>query len=283
VNFSKECRRMLPCVTWVADQLKANLTLLHVVQSRAGRVEEDVAAQVQSELVEFLPPDRSQGQVRYRVLAGPSVGEAIVEYANAQDADLIMMPTRGQGIFRRSVVGSTTETVLRTSEAAVWTEVRPGEPRTGLPRVLCALRLDDDDSVTVTYANEVAQSLGARLVVSYAVPEINEGLLAQMVDRRDVLNLEEAWRRIRELLSASRVDAEIIVAVGSAETVLRQAVLRSRARLVVAARGEDPSAYDIVRASLCPVLIRPTTQAISSRIFRAEDDRTVRARLSRAG
>jgi hypothetical protein len=152
-----------------------------------------------------------------------------------------------------------------------------------MPRVLCTLRLDEDDSVTLMYADELARRFGSRLVVSYAVPEMNEGLLAQMVDRRDVLNVEEAWRRVRELLQSSGVEAEIIVTVGSADAVLRQAVQRSRAGLVVASRGKDPSAYDVVRAAPCPVLIRPSMRAISARIFSAEDDRAARTRLSRVG
>ena len=45
--------------------------------------------------------------------------EIIVEYAASEDADLIVMSTRGQGGIQRLLLGSTTDRVLRSAHLPV--------------------------------------------------------------------------------------------------------------------------------------------------------------------
>lgn len=249
---------MSPAVAWMARHAGANVTLLHVADAATAAAQ---SGRLQADLVEYLPPGSVPGQVRYRVVAGADPAAAIVEYAAAHEADLIMMPTHGLGFFRRAVIGSVTEAVLRNCECAVWTDTHPGHPRTAVERVLCHLRLDPEDGVTLSYAQDLVSRLRAQLVVCYAVPETT--IPGAHPD------LPAAWRRVSELLREGGVQADVIVAAGRPEQVIRYSMRRSRAGLLIASRGLDPWAYDAVRAAAGPVLIRPTRRAIGARIFRS--------------
>jgi nucleotide-binding universal stress UspA family protein len=61
-----------------------------------------------------------------RVLVEGSPGEEIVEYADDDGCDLIVMGTHGRGGIDRLLLGSVAERVVRTSEVPVLT-VRVGE------------------------------------------------------------------------------------------------------------------------------------------------------------
>jgi len=74
----------------------------------------------------------------------------IIQYAENNAVDLIMMPTHGYGPFRSLLLGSTAAKVLHDAHCPVWTsahiEETPLEARTEIHNILCAIELDTESS-----------------------------------------------------------------------------------------------------------------------------------------
>ena len=88
--------------------------------------------------------------------------ERIAGYARRCGIPVIMMPTRGFGQFRRSVLGSTTEKLLRETDFGIWTTAHSEEPIAVAPlqRIVCGVDFSSRD-VSVIHA---AWSLPAPIV-----------------------------------------------------------------------------------------------------------------------
>lgn len=61
------------------------------------------------------------------VLTGPSVAEAIADYANEDNTDYIVIATHGRTGFRHMVLGSVTEAVVRHARVPVLTVPVPAD------------------------------------------------------------------------------------------------------------------------------------------------------------
>ncbi len=64
-------------------------------------------------------------QVKTHVMAAPNVAEAVADYANENDFDLIAISSHGRSGFRRLILGSVAEAILRHSHVPVLVFPRP--------------------------------------------------------------------------------------------------------------------------------------------------------------
>lgn len=130
-DLSEEALRPFAPVADLARAVGARITLLHVVQDlRAiphgaptapkledpalhGKIEE-ARAQLEQQGSEFgdLPVDRV-------VISGFDVALTIAEYAADNDVDLVAISTHGRTGFRRLVLGSVAEALLRRTSVPV--------------------------------------------------------------------------------------------------------------------------------------------------------------------
>jgi Universal stress protein family len=92
--------------TEIAACMTAELCLLHV--ARSSRRSHQPRWSAECDFDDDTPRFVSQAVVRRG-----SPAETIASYANSIDADLILMPTRGRGLFGQLLFGSTTMDVLR--------------------------------------------------------------------------------------------------------------------------------------------------------------------------
>jgi len=131
-DLSPEGERSLPAVVDLARRLGAELLLLHVVEDVAfvpageatlppmalpGSAEELERTRAQLEARRAgLPAELvSQGEV----IRAPSVPQAIADHAVERDCQLIALSTHGRSGFRRLIMGSVAEAVLRRSSVPV--------------------------------------------------------------------------------------------------------------------------------------------------------------------
>jgi nucleotide-binding universal stress UspA family protein len=98
----------------------------------------------------------------------------IAECARDDRADLIMMPTRGYGPFRATLLGSVTAKVLHDAHCPVWTGVHAKQIMAHSPdrwkRMLCALDANSRDLGVLHWAASFAAEHGLELRLVHAVP-----------------------------------------------------------------------------------------------------------------
>ena len=169
--------------------------------------------------------------------------------------DLIMMPTRGIGTFRRVLLGSTTAKVLHDVDCPVLTSVHELDPaaphHADLRVIVCAVEVNDQAETILKTAGLVAQAWGARLSIVHMIGSYLKMLRTSSPD----LDIGALMRKCGVTGSIRALHEDVV------EGIRRTAVEES-ADLVIVGRGHDRGAlsrlwsdlYEIVRESPCPVL-----------------------------
>jgi nucleotide-binding universal stress UspA family protein len=181
----------------------------------------------------------------------------IIRLAHSERFDLILMPTRGFGLFRRLLLGSVTAKVLHDADCPVWTGVHPeayADGHISIRKVVCAVDLGLQTRSTLEWARQFAGSWHADLTVVHVVAPVPDA------DWR-----ERLMRIAREQLTAVQaemdIDGEMHVEFGEPHRALPAIAERLSSDLLVIGRGHVSSgarlggtAYAIVRDSACPVV-----------------------------
>jgi universal stress protein A len=189
VDLSEQSRQALRWASAIAQHRNASLTVLSVIEPllahAAGiRLGIDLArTEAEPALREFvkatLPEGREQtARVRMDVTVGdPS--DAILEASRRLDAGLIVMGTHGLGGFRKLLLGSTTEQVLRRTEWPVLA-VPPGAasaaaleyPGVQLRKILLATDFRESAKAAAEWASELASDINVPLVLAHVVEPV---------------------------------------------------------------------------------------------------------------
>src|SRR5262249_20796561 len=108
-----------------------------------------------------------------RILLEGDPARTIVEYAQAEYSDLILMPTHGYGPFRQLLLGSVTSKVLHDADCPVMTaahSANPGPAESLSPkRILCALDLGPHSAKALDWAWRFAVDFGASLTLVHVI------------------------------------------------------------------------------------------------------------------
>jgi nucleotide-binding universal stress UspA family protein len=263
VDFSERSTSVAAMAAAFAQRFDATLTLLHVEPPPQPGFPVDSA---RARLEEFAAREEFAGTTIQIELASGDPAEKIVEFAHAQKADLIVMPTHGYGPFRRFLMGSVTLKVLHDAWCPVWTEAHLdrflASHTAQFEQVLCAVDLTENSHPALKWAADFAESTGARLKVVHAVPcvaplgpeFVHTDWPQQMVnDARD---------RVDSLQRSEGTRGEVEIITGEVAAAVRSAAEEAHADLVVIGRSIDDRplgrlrthAYPIIRHSPCPVV-----------------------------
>jgi len=260
VDFSDRCVAMAPVVAAFAKHFHAGLTLLHVLPPNPL---DEHRVQAQEDLGAFAWPHFS-GLNACQTLTEGDPADEILKYAREHKVELIMMPTRGFGPFRRFLLGSVAERVLREAECPVWTDVHSDRPPAHddlrIHNVICAVDLSAGSESALRWAAEFAADASAKLTIVHAVPlsmptpELPIDWTAQVE--------EAALDQIEKLQKSEGTHADVRVATGEVAYAVHDAVEAAHGDLLVIGRGANGTrlarlrdhAYPIVRHAPCPVV-----------------------------
>jgi nucleotide-binding universal stress UspA family protein len=243
VDFSESSNRSLPHAAALARWYDAHLTLLHVVPTFDAvpiydginipiaytnpLSPEDIVAAMRRNLdASAIPPDATLA-----ALAGDT-STVIVERALADQADLIVMGTHGRRGFRRLLLGSVTERVLREAPCPVLT-VPPGvsadaQEAVAFKRILCPmdfspealhafefavdLARQSDGTVTLFHALEWLADDGPGVPIGVDMAELRRSVFDDAVQKLRALTEGESqtWCEIDPLVTFGRAYREIM-------------------------------------------------------------------------
>jgi nucleotide-binding universal stress UspA family protein len=202
-------------------------------------------------------------------LGGRSAARALHEYAESEDADLIVVGSSHRGKLGRILPGSVGESLLRGAPCAVAVAPRgfARKQDVGFRSIGIAYDGSDEATLALAEAERLSRSLGAHLRVITVVPtqpafQFEVALAGELVE-----DLREEFRQVRDsglsrLSGQSEVDAvleegdpAIVLAEQCSELDLLLMGSRGYGPLRSALLGAISSA--VIRTAPCPVLIIP--------------------------
>ena len=275
IDFSVRSSDAADAAVVIAEHFHSQITLLHVLAPRfeaslgipAERsVVDDFGRQEAEEKMKHFRPNGWRGVEVRRVLREGDPAGTIVEYAESEHIDLMMMPTHGYGPFRRLLLGSVTAKVLHDSKCPVWTAVHGPEMPAHIAaqprRIACAVDLGPHSGNVLRWAGSLSREFGAPLAIIHvtALDPRAEGYYLSPEWRGEVIG--EAKKQLTLLLEAEGVSGEIHIEVGSiADAVVERARVGQADLLVIGRSGHGgatgrlpTNAYAIIREAPCPVL-----------------------------
>lgn len=271
IDFSERCLGAARFSIPLAERFQSEITLLHIEPPPEAPPEgapewyEERQARAEKKLRDFLCAAFAHLNVKRVFRVSDDVAEEIDNYAREHSTDLIMMPTRGFGPFRRFLLGSVTAKVLHDAECPVWTgaHVAQGPSAEWLQpsTVLCAVDTTPEDARTLKWAAEAARQLGATLVLLHVERRLEAPGEDRYSHEYNRIVLADANEKLLQLQSDAGTTAEMIVEAGPVAHAVRSVAERLNADLLVIGRGRAAATgglglntYGIIREARCPVI-----------------------------
>lgn len=269
IDFSDRCIGGVRYAIPLAERFRSELTLLHVLppidypSPEVRTFNENRRKEASARLENFLAAELHHLNVR-RLLREGDPADVITDQACSSRSDLVMMPTRGYGPFRRLILGSVTSKVLHDSACAVWTGAHvahgPVADRLNLADIVCAVDLGPHSTHVLRWAASLASAFDARVTIVHVTPRLDSpGEVYYGTDRRQRL-LADIKDAIEKLQRIANVQGETVLELGDVSKAVRTAADRLKADLVVIGRGGAENGgmrthtYGIIRESPCPVV-----------------------------
>ena len=201
--------------------------------------------------------------IRYSARINDGDPAMVIEWvAKCEKVDLIMMPTRGLGRFRRLLLGSVTSKILHDTSLPLWTSVHKEELSSTLPHgcrsILCAAGMNQRDDIVFKAALLFAGAYDARICLMHIqVPE-------EVQDQQSLAqSLGHSFDRVcADKQNRPAIDVRVRLLDGGLPQGICQAAREEGVDLLIVGRGHLREniaqvwshLYTIIRESSCPVL-----------------------------
>jgi nucleotide-binding universal stress UspA family protein len=228
---------------------------------------DDVVAGMRSQLAAVLPPD---AVVTARA-GDPST--TITDEAVAKKADLIVMGTHGRRGFRRLLLGSVTETVLREGPCPVLTvpaQATSGSTQVTFKRIICPIDFSPASLQALGFALDLARQAHGTVALLHVVEWLTEEnpRLSAHIDISELRShmRTDAEQQLQALVTAEPrtwCDIQIVVTFGRAHReILRLVEGTSTDLIVMGAQGRGgvglalfgSTTQQVLRGAPTPVL-----------------------------
>ncbi|HAM51678.1 MAG TPA: hypothetical protein DCP92_13715, partial [Nitrospiraceae bacterium] len=250
VDFPNTSLRVIHQAATLAHHFNSEIVMLHVVTalSQATGVPEDDAGLAGWDLLSEIisgarePEDRLLGSeladlTIKRMLVKGNVAWTIVQTAQKEKADLIMMPSHGH-TFDQFLLGSVTAKVLNWTECPVWTDAHVEKApmqEFAVRHVLCAVDFTAHNRKAVSWAVQMAAKFGASLTLAHVTPSTELwGPGGNYVNPKfkEVL-VGDASKHLAELQQDIGIKTDVFIGSGDVPAVLSQAAEQTKADLLV--------------------------------------------------
>ena len=270
IDFSERCLGAARYAISLVEHFQSELTLLHVVSTvddlspEAAVLNAERREKAQKALDDFLCAALDHLNTR-RILREGDPAEIIIDQAQRDRSDLIMMPTHGFGPIRRFLLGSVTAKVLHDAPCPVWTGAQlaqgPSREWLALRRLACSLDLGPHSASTLRWANGLAVAYNSELKILHVVEQLDpaaqethyaHGWRRQLIDK--------ASEALAALQQNEDTHGEAVIEPGNIAEAIAAAALSLEADLIIIGRRGTSDrllgthAYEIIRRSPRPVV-----------------------------
>ncbi|MDX1395541.1 MAG: universal stress protein [Gemmatimonadota bacterium] len=268
-DLSEHAAAALPHAIGLAALEGGELHLLHVMalHGSSGALMDELEGEDDArEALDGMGTGESR--VIRAVVRAVSAGPAILDYADVNDVDAIVMGCHGRRGFRRLLMGSVTEEVIRVGRWPVLT-VRKGPQSlvatANYGRILAPVDFSSNTAPGVELAADLARRFSARLDLVHVIdipvlPEFYGPVMAPS------LNLDQAVERAHEELAGvtadlGDIDVHTDIRVGGAATQILEAAEDGVDLIVIPTHGYSgwdrlllgSVAENVLRRADCPV------------------------------
>jgi nucleotide-binding universal stress UspA family protein len=288
IDFSEHSRHALRWAQAFAARFQTSLTVVSVVDpllAEAARIRlgQDLAkTETEPALREFVAATWSGGpgpsvQPVFKTMIGEPA-TAILETATAAAADLIVVGTQGLGGFRKWLLGSTTERLLRRTHVPVLavplaseSHAVPQDEGFELSHILAATDFSESSVVAAKMAADLAGQWSASLTLANVVEPLT--VLPQwepLVEESDEKRLGSARTNLKALAEqlCGHQGCEDVVVLGRPADLIGSLARERGTKLIVMGLASDRGvfsprpgsiAYRVLCSTTIPVLVVPTS------------------------
>lgn len=225
-NFSDACFHATRAVAQLADDLELRLSILYAYDPKQ---EERRAAQ---EKIDSFFPEADRFRVCNRLLAEGDVIAAVSRLQSSRRIDLVVAPVSDRLGLPRLLHRSVRARLLAECGLSVFTLGRRTDFRKlgGAPKnVACWLDFESPAPNNLTVAWSYAATIGARLHLLHALPDLNEGTIRAP---NQPLHSQEVLDAVRDRIGSTALRPEIHVAPSSGPAALMRLLRRVEADLL---------------------------------------------------
>jgi len=257
-DFSEHAAAALGRAVWLAERTRASVTVAHVITGVAfaapatafaphlgmdaaalRKAERQLRRESEAHLKQWLAPYEKSG---LKISAATPAGTPFIELIRLVEKgsyDLLLAGTRGLSPFKRFLVGSTAERLVRKCPCPVWI-VRPGH-EWPLRSMLAAVDYSEVSARTLELAALLARVAGSELTVLHVIEDrlpasaIPEGAGSGQPESRQQLR-RAASNRLKEFVARVAppdLDVRQQLGVGEPWQLIVRAARRNEAGMVV--------------------------------------------------
>ncbi len=279
VDFSTRSAAAAQHAAALALHFDATVLFVHVIEPApsehraftVGHTTEQESAQLRAAaeraLKDFVAKHGVAEHGEAVVLEG-DVAHRIEALAVERKAELVVMPTRGAGAFRRLLVGSTAAKVLHDLDCPVMTGAHLDEgpmfPAERYSRICCAigLREVEHSEKVLRWAWDFTQSWNGSLHVIHVPPALEWAAADWFPPDTQQLVQEAARERLQKLVDKVGCGAEIHVQGLNPESAIFDVIEDVKGDLLILGRsvshglfgGLHQDAFSLIRGASCPVV-----------------------------
>ncbi|MEZ5393554.1 MAG: universal stress protein [Bryobacterales bacterium] len=273
VDFSEYTETQGEAAVNLARHFDSKVVLLHVIpmfsyphpadptaaKAYEHKFEAEIRGGVEQALTE-MAGRLSLGSEADCVVRKGDPSEQIYCAAKQCQADLVVLPTAGRGVFRQSSIGSVTRKALLDLDCPVMTGVHakrvPARTEHPYRRIGWLATLEPGDDRALAWARDFAAAYDAELVVLYALPWLTS-LGKHVPEQMRAEMTAHARERIHALMEQAEVEAPVNIRLAHFEEALLELVRVGQPDVIVTNRHRADASIDVtdtVRLSPLPVI-----------------------------
>jgi nucleotide-binding universal stress UspA family protein len=225
-DFSHEAREALLYAEVFAKTFEARITALHVSPDLSLALYDEASAGIQQELIREMGGSKTRAQAKIQAVARKrgfsfkkiivtegSASKKIIETAEKEKADLIVMGKRGQSLVDKILIGSVANHVLRHSPVPVLV-TKKRKQKFEVKKILVPTDFTKGEDVERDFAWKLAKNFKASLTFLYVLELY--GYESRLVDHMFKAVLDKFQKKIKGEGKRIAYSAEVTKAINAA-------------------------------------------------------------------